>query len=67
MLILYFEYLHEYAKTPDRETLKTELMFKPDGPSAFEVVLKSGETPEQLEQRRLDNKNLDSGARVRFS
>lgn len=62
MLILYFEYLHEYAKTPDRETLKTELMFKPDGPSAFEVVLKPGETPEQLEQRRLDNKNLDSGA-----
>jgi len=62
MLILYFEYLHEYAKTPDRETLKTELMFKPDAPSAFEVVLKPGETSAEIERRRLENKNIDSGA-----
>jgi hypothetical protein len=62
MTILYFELLHEYAKTPDRETLKQELMFAPDGPSAFEVVMRQGETPEDLENRRLENKNLDSGA-----
>lgn len=62
MLILYFEYLHEYAKTPDRETLKAEFMFAPDGPSAFEVVVREGETPADIEKRRLDNRNLDSGA-----
>jgi hypothetical protein len=62
MLILYFEYLHEYAKTPDRETLKEEFMFQPDGPSAFEVVLRQGDSSAELEKRRLDNKNLDSGA-----
>ncbi len=62
MAVLYFEFLHEYAKTPDRETLITELTFAPDGPSAFEIILQHGETPEQLEKRRLDNKNLDSGA-----
>ena len=62
MTVLYFEYLHEYAKTPDRSTLITELTFQPDGPSAFEVVLQEGETPADIEKRRLDNKNLDSGA-----
>lgn len=62
MSVLYFEYLHEYAKTPDRETLKQEFMFQPDGPSAFEVFLRKGETADELENRRLDNKNLESGA-----
>lgn len=62
MIVLYFEWLHEYAKTPDRDTFITELKFQPDGPSAFEVVTKPGETPEGIEARRLPNRNLDSGA-----
>lgn len=62
MCVLYFELLHEYAKTPDRGTVLTELMFQPDGPSAFEVVLREGETSADIEKRRLENKNLDSGA-----
>ncbi|MCD8519751.1 MAG: hypothetical protein LRY57_00230 [Alphaproteobacteria bacterium] len=62
MIVLYFEWLHEYAKTPDRASLLTELKFQPDGPSAFEVVTKPGETPDGIEARRLPNRNLDSGA-----
>ena len=62
MILIYFEWLHEYAKTPDRASLITELTFKPDGPSAFEIVLRPGDTIEDHESRRLANKNLGSGA-----
>jgi hypothetical protein len=62
MTVLYFEWLHEYAKTPDRESLITELQFQPDGPSAFEVVMRPGETADDIERRRLENKNIESGA-----
>lgn len=61
MTILYFEWLHEYARAPDRQTLVKELMFAPDGPSPFEVVLQEGDSAGDIEKRRLDNMNLESG------
>lgn len=62
MTLLYFEWLHEYAKTPDRESLITELKFMPDGPSAFEVTLRPEDSAETIEERRTKNRNLNSGA-----
>ncbi|MAH04734.1 MAG: hypothetical protein CL561_04165 [Alphaproteobacteria bacterium] len=61
MGVLYFEFLHEYAYTPDKHCWLEAFNFKGGSPAPFEVMLKDGETIEDVERRRLLNFNLKSG------
>lgn len=64
MTVLYFELFHEYAFTPDRDSVIDAFKFSPGSKAPFEVMKVSDETPvseEEINKRRLNNFNLQSG------
>lgn len=61
LAILWFELLHEYAFTPDRDSLTQAFKHHSGAPSPFEHMIKSGFDPKDLEVLRMPNNNLESG------
>ncbi|KTD09008.1 hypothetical protein Lgra_2243 [Legionella gratiana] len=59
MKAIYFEFLHEYAFTPDVDSLKKAFRFKAGDPAPFEIMIKS--QPKNIESLRMQNNNLQSG------
>ncbi|WP_115712527.1 hypothetical protein [Legionella sainthelensi] len=59
MKALYFEFLHESALSPDKDTLKKAFSFKAGDPSPFEIMIKN--KPQNIETLRMKNNNLRSG------
>lgn len=60
--ILYFELLHEYAFTPDRQSLINAFLHQPESASPFEHMVNEKFDPETLEsQLRMPNNNIKSG------
>ncbi|HHT9917413.1 TPA: hypothetical protein ACT9LE_002731 [Legionella pneumophila] len=59
---VYFEFLHEFAYTPTMEDLKEALQFRYGDPAPFEIM-KTGTAEDNgdVEQRRMDNNNIQSG------
>lgn len=59
---VYFEFLHEFAFTPTVEDLKEALQFRYGDPAPFEIM-KTGTAEDNgdVEQRRMDNNNIQSG------
>jgi hypothetical protein len=67
MTVVLFEFLHEFAYTPDRESLIEAFKFKSGqdkGP--FEIIHSNlnSENKTNLEDRRLPNNNLESGVKM---
>ena len=61
MKALFFEFIHEYAFTPDRESLINAFLFKAGDPAPFEVMLTTHSGEKSIESRRMINNNLTSG------
>jgi hypothetical protein len=65
MTVILFEFLHEYAFTPDKDSLIEAIKYKPQNNAPFEVMRLAlnhdVENKQQLEKRRLPNNNLQSG------
>lgn len=61
MTLLYFEWLHEYAFTPDVNSLIEILNFKPGDPSPFEIMVTENDKDKDIELRRMPNFNIKSG------
>ncbi|KTC85027.1 hypothetical protein [Legionella brunensis] len=59
MKAIYFEFLHEYAFTPDVDSLKDAFRFKAGDPAPFEIMIKN--KPKNMEALRMKNNNLQSG------
>ncbi len=58
---LYFELLHEFAFTPDRESIIYAFRFRAGDPAPFEIMQTTEEDKYIDEERRLKSNNLNSG------
>lgn len=63
MKAIYFEFLHEYAFTPDVDSLKAAFLFRAGDPAPFEIMFIGNENRQvdPRKTRRMPNNNLISG------
>lgn len=63
MRVLYFELLHEYALTPDKQSIQAAFLHSPGAPSPFEHMINPNTFhKEDIEKKlRMKNNNINSG------